>query len=86
MATRLPGGPEYGFRTTDHSSEIRELRQLATLGFLSPLESAGLLAAADLLQAHDETGISLDDWYGPGRLVTLALGRPFLATEVPRSD
>lgn len=80
MATRLPGGPAYGFRTTDHSDEILDLRALATTRFLSPLEAAAIVAAADLLEAHDETGITLDDWYGPARLVTLVLGRPFLCS------
>lgn len=83
MATRLPGGPAYDFRTTDHSFEILRLQRLGKLSFLAPLEAAGLMAAADLLQAHDETAITLDDWYGPARLVTLALGKPFLCSVDP---
>lgn len=35
----------------------------------------------DLLQAHDETGISLDDWLSARLLVELLIGKPILEKE-----
>jgi hypothetical protein len=34
-----------------------------------------------LLQAHDETGISLDDWMAPRLLVERLIGRPIIENE-----
>lgn len=59
-----------------HAAEIRQLRSRATSGEPSLLMSLAMLAAADLLEAHDETGISLDDWDAPRRLVEYLLQRP----------
>ena len=62
-------------RTTDHSEEIRALRDawLAQTERQSHRTAILYRAAADLLEVHDETGISLDDWDGPRNLVNLAL-------------
>ncbi len=61
-------------RTTDHSEEIGALRFLSDN---TPNVEVGILArcAADLLEVHDATGISLDDWTGPRNLVNFALSR-----------
>lgn len=74
--------PTFRFPLTNHSEEIAELRWKADRPGLDPLEAAALRAAADLLVCHDETGISLDDWPGPGSLVNLMLGKPFLRNHV----
>lgn len=65
----------HNYRTTDHSEEIAALRGVAdddTDG-MSDLNKAVLLAAADLLEVHDATGISLDNWFGPKELIAQAL-------------
>lgn len=65
---------------TDHSTEIALLR-------LRTHDSQGVegdravtalayLACAELLRAHDETGISLDDWQPVRALVEYCIGRP----------
>lgn len=45
---------------TDHSRYIRELREQAEAA--TPPDSYRLGLVADLLEAHDDTGISLDNW------------------------
>jgi hypothetical protein len=77
MAVRLLGGPATHFRTTDHSTEIEHLRNDALLfsaryGATSA-QAVISAAAADLLECHDATGISLDNWKGPRALVEYAL-------------
>lgn len=62
MAIRLEGDAACGYRTTDHSAEIDH-----ALAHLARSDGDGDEAlcrrlAVDLLQAHDETGLSLDDW------------------------
>lgn len=84
-------------RVTDHSEEIAVLRATA-VGTLrsfptgAPDEkrrnAAMLMCAAALLEVHDESGVSLDNWIGPLELVVEALllvGRPaedFLPNQV----
>ena len=70
--------PHLGIPLTNNSEEIAELRWRADQPGLPALEAAALRAAADLLFCHDETGISLDDWEGPGSLVNLVLDGRFL--------
>jgi hypothetical protein len=46
---------------TDHSETIKKLRDEAAV--LLPNNAAWeLLAAADILEVHDATGLSLDNW------------------------
>lgn len=74
---RIAGGAETNYRTTDHSGEIAWLR---LQGVTEPdrLRALAYLVAADLLQGHDETGLSLDEWEAPRELVELMLGHPVL--------
>lgn len=72
---------------TDHSKAIAAIRKriqqdvdvMANPAFMATstgkmeYELVILAAAADLLQAHDDTGLSLDNWAGPLALVQLAL-------------
>lgn len=68
---------------TDHSQEIAALRvQSRRLMRKHPAESATLEqaianaafeTAAALLEVHDDTGISLDEWIGPRQLVERCL-------------
>jgi hypothetical protein len=81
MARRLPGGEAFDYRTCDHSEEIARLRQQA--GLSSERQQALVCAvAAELLQAHDETGISLDEWLAPRMLVELLIGHSIIENEV----
>lgn len=79
MARRLPGGEAFHYRRSDHSAEIAQLRD--QVGDGTALEALTLAVAADLLQAHDETGISLDDWLSARLLVELLIGKPILENE-----
>ena len=79
MARRLPGGEAFHYRRSDHSPEIAQLRTQVEDGTV--LEALTKAVAADLLQAHDETGISLDDWLSARLLVELLIGKPILQNE-----
>lgn len=79
MARRLPGGEAFHYRRSDHSAEIADLR--TQVGDGTVLEALTRAVAADLLQAHDETGISLDDWLSARLLVELLIGKPILENE-----
>lgn len=46
--------------TTNHSIEIGLMRQAAEQ--VSDDKADALLAAADILEVHDATGLSLDEW------------------------
>lgn len=74
--------------TTDHSDEILRLRRIADEMSGVPVDSstanpravmdwklryAAVKAAASLLEVHDDTGISLDDWLGVRDLVDTVL-------------
>lgn len=56
------------------------LREIAFLHFLADRslgdERISLRLAAELLEAHDDTGISLDDWPTARRFVEGHLGSP----------
>ena len=80
MAQRLPGGEAFHYRRSDHSTEISQLR--AQVGDGTVLEALTRAVAADLLQSHDETGISLDEWLSARLLVELLIGKPILENEV----
>lgn len=61
---------------TDHSREIERLRIASppdTSPWLSDQDVARLLAA-DLLELHDETGISLDAWISAREFVERTAG------------
>jgi len=77
MATRLPGDGEHHYRTTDHSDEIAQLREMADKAE-ERHEKVTIHLAADLLQSHDDTGISLDDWPYARQFVEFYLGKPIL--------
>lgn len=79
MARRLPGGEAFQYRRSDHSTEIVRLRKQAEEGTV--MEALTCAVAADLLEAHDETGISLDNWLSARLLVELLIGEPILENE-----
>lgn len=71
-------------RTTDHSDDIAALRaftknimeqypDIDDCPDLEQLQAVVCQAAAALLECHDATGISLDNWTGPRELVVQAL-------------
>lgn len=65
-----------GFEYTDHSEAICKLRQVAMEQMAEgSLEQLAHLTAADLLEAHDETGISLDNWAAARALVEYCMER-----------
>lgn len=81
VARRLPGGAESGYRKSDHSDEIAALRDRA--GATTDRQEALVLAvAAELLQGHDDTGLSLDHWLAPRMLVEMLIGRSIIENEV----
>lgn len=86
MSRRLIGQPDH--RTTSHEHEIKTMREwvrmlvkgepMAVMETKIGVIPAGVLAvileaSAALLETHDATGISLDDWTGPRELVELGL-------------
>jgi phosphosulfolactate phosphohydrolase-like enzyme len=79
MARRLPGGEAFQYRRSDHSVEIAQLRTRVGDGTVA--NALTLAVAADLLEAHDETGISLDDWLSARLLVELLIGKPIIENE-----
>lgn len=61
---------------TDHSDDVARLRAACppdTTPMLTDMEVAALLAA-DLLEAHDDTGISLDNWIAAREFVERHIG------------
>lgn len=77
MAQRLSGGPEDNYRTTSHAEEVKFLRYLAETADRES-EVIAFRLAADLLESHDQTAISLDDWPTARRFVELRLGQDIL--------
>lgn len=70
--------------TTDHSQDIARMRSYAGIAmskYGDPLDAPMednfriyiCMAAAALLEVHDDSGISLDDWLGPRELVEIAM-------------
>lgn len=80
MARRLRGDEAHHYRRSDHAEEISGLRAAVEQG--AALEALARAVAADLLQAHDETGISLDEWLSARVLVETLIGKPILENEV----
>ena len=78
---RLSGGAPTGFRSTDHSGEIAWLRLQAVQAH-DPRDELSYLVAAELLQSHDETGCSLDNWELCRAFVELLLGHEILENHV----
>lgn len=76
---RLVNDPH--MRTTDHAGEIAWLR-LEGITTGERLRSLAFMTAAELLQGHDETGISLDNWDAPRALVEHLLGHAILENGV----
>jgi hypothetical protein len=83
--------PQPGGGTTSHEVEIAMLRYEATKyrdllkdhptpGHL--LQAVAREAAAALLETHDTSGISLDEWKGPRELVEFFIGESFLENHV----
>lgn len=79
MSRRLAGDSSSGYRSTDHSEEIAFLITSADRCHDRSTVIARRLAA-ELLQAHDETGISLDDWPTARQFVEDRLGQPICPT------
>lgn len=61
---------------TDHADDVARLRAACPpdTGPLTDMEVAALLAA-DLLELHDQTGISLDCWIAAREFVERHIGR-----------
>lgn len=55
---------------TNHRHQIEIMRKVATKpNNVGSQFSHRVLAAAALLEVHDDTGISLDNWHGPKEFV-----------------
>lgn len=59
---------------SDNRIEVGLLRQRAEL-MPDGLRKLAYLASADLLECHDDTGISLDDWTAVRNLVEFCIER-----------
>lgn len=58
---------------TNHSEDIKFLRSEAESGTTT---DNSLVLAADLLELHDNTGISLDNWASAREYVEILIGHP----------
>lgn len=75
---------------TNHSEQITDLRNTAmSLERGDHKDSPDIKkriimfnAAAALLEVHDDTGISLDNWKGPREFVEMMLGEPIQENHV----
>lgn len=79
MGHRLSEPNRYG-GTTDHSQEIINLRVRAKKK--ERYDALVYTVAADLLEAQDETGISLDNWKAARDLVELLIGGEIIESGV----
>lgn len=79
MSKRLPE-PNRSGGNTDHSEEIARLRERATRK--ERYDQLVYLLAADLLEAHDESGISLDAWQPARDLVELLIGDDIIESDI----
>lgn len=70
---------------TDHSVEIQHLREMHRhlVDLMGEKKSEAAMVTvltyevvADLLQMHDDTGISLDNWHSAKELVEILIGSP----------
>jgi hypothetical protein len=77
----LGGRGSYKQVRTDHSEEIVAARARADRAN-SILERTEILAACALLECHDATGISLDDWLPVREFVESTLGFVILENHV----
>jgi hypothetical protein len=66
---------------TDHGDIIAALRGHGALAD-SEADSIQFNLAADLLVAHDDSGISLDDWPWARRFVEMLAGEPVIPSLV----
>ncbi len=66
--------------TTDHTQEVALLHERAAQ-VCDPVEQITIRLAAELLEAHDDTGISLDHWTTARDFVELHLGHAVLPHE-----
>lgn len=71
--------------TTSHADEIQELRDAAKVQADHGLVATSVIynAAADLLETHDSTGISLENFGAVGDLVNFALRDLGMAPYLP---
>lgn len=83
MARRIEH-PWWG-STTDHRDEIEALHVLASRSRDAD-QRVCLRLAAELLEAHDDTGISLDHWATAREFVESRLGKSALLHEADRID
>lgn len=82
--------PPVNCRTTSHALEIANLRHIAARlsdAHQGTRPDVALLTltyrvAADLLEAHDDTGISLDNWSSARGLVETLIGEEILENAV----
>lgn len=81
MGRRLDEPNQWG-GTTDHSEEILLLRLHADMARVDRDFSLSLRLAADLLEAHDQTGISLDTWRVARAFVERAIGHSIITNGV----
>lgn len=65
---------------TDHGEEVMRLRQRAKSK--ERYDQIVYLLAADLLEAHDESGISLDSWKPARDLVELLIGDDIVESNI----
>lgn len=65
---------------TDHSGEIIWLREKAK--YKERYDALVWELAADLLEAHDESGIALDDWKSARDLVEMLIGEPIIESGI----
>lgn len=66
--------------TTDHSEEVARLRERSKRK--EYYDKLVYLTAADLLESHDESGISLDNWLPARALVELLIGERIVESGV----
>lgn len=79
MARKLDKPNRYG-GTTDHSEEVRRLRERAKTK--ERYDALVYNLCADLLISHDETGIALDNWLYARDLVELLIGTEIIESGV----
>lgn len=66
------------YRTdVDHTAELTKLRARIYSPELSPLEAAAMLAAIELLRAHEQGAFEICENPSCVTLLTLCLGTPF---------
>lgn len=79
MARRLERPNRHG-GVTDHTEEIANLRRRAVRK--ERYDELVYLVAAELLEAHDESGITLDNWKAARDLVELLIGSEIIESGI----